>query len=319
MTNKHNLKKTSSAKELRRKGDILKALRRDFWLYVFLAPAVIYLIIFKYLPMLGMVIGFKDYSIGRGIWGSEWVGFDNFIRLFKTPNFFTILRNTIGLNILNLVFGFPAPIILSLLINEVHHKFYKRTVQTVLYVPHFVSWVILGGIVIQITSMNGPISVAMQRLFGTEPISFISDPVSWVVIYVISGIWQSAGWGTIIYLAAITGVDAQLYEAARIDGANKFQQTIYVTIPCIMGTIVTLIILRMGSMLSVGFEQIYMFQNSAVFDVSDVISTYEYRVGLEQRQYSLTTALGFFKGVVGLILVFGTNSIAKKLGEGGLW
>ncbi len=319
MTNKHNLKKTSSAKELRRKGDILKALRRDFWLYVFLAPAVIYLIIFKYLPMLGMVIGFKDYSIGRGIWGSEWVGFDNFIRLFKTPNFFTILRNTIGLNILNLVFGFPAPIILSLLINEVHHKFYKRTVQTVLYVPHFVSWVILGGIVIQITSMNGPISVAMQRLFGTEPISFISDPVSWVVIYVISGIWQSAGWGTIIYLAAITGVDAQLYEAARIDGANKFQQTIYVTIPCIMGTIVTLLILRMGSMLSVGFEQIYMLQNSAVFDVSDVISTYEYRVGLEQRQYSLTTALGFFKGVVGLILVFGTNSIAKKLGEGGLW
>ena len=319
MTNKHNLKKTSSAKELRRKGDILKALRRDFWLYVFLAPAVIYLIIFKYLPMLGMVIGFKDYSIGRGIWGSEWVGFDNFIRLFKTPNFFTIFRNTIGLNILNLVFGFPAPIILSLLINEVHHKFYKRTVQTVLYVPHFVSWVILGGIVIQITSMNGPISVAMQRLFGTEPISFISDPVSWVVIYVISGIWQSAGWGTIIYLAAITGVDAQLYEAARIDGANKFQQTIYVTIPCIMGTIVTLLILRMGSMLSVGFEQIYMLQNSAVFDVSDVISTYEYRVGLEQRQYSLTTALGFFKGVVGLILVFGTNSIAKKLGEGGLW
>lgn len=319
MTNKHNLKKTSSVKELRRKGDILKALRRDFWLYVFLAPAVIYLIIFKYLPMLGMVIGFKDYSIGRGIWGSEWVGFDNFIRLFKTPNFFTILRNTIGLNILNLVFGFPAPIILSLLINEVHHKFYKRTVQTVLYVPHFVSWVILGGIVIQITSMNGPISVAMQRLFGTEPISFISDPVSWVVIYVISGIWQSAGWGTIIYLAAITGVDAQLYEAARIDGANKFQQTIYVTIPCIMGTIVTLLILRMGSMLSVGFEQIYMLQNSAVFDVSDVISTYEYRVGLEQRQYSLTTALGFFKGVVGLILVFGTNSIAKKLGEGGLW
>ncbi|MEE1224024.1 MAG: ABC transporter permease subunit [Clostridia bacterium] len=319
MTNKHNLKKTSSAKELRRKGDILKALRRDFWLYVFLAPAVIYLIIFKYLPMLGMVIGFKDYSIGRGIWGSEWVGFDNFIRLFKTPNFFTILRNTIGLNILNLVFGFPTPIILSLLINEVHHKFYKRTVQTVLYVPHFVSWVILGGIVIQITSMNGPISVAMQRLFGTEPISFISDPVSWVVIYVISGIWQSAGWGTIIYLAAITGVDAQLYEAARIDGANKFQQTIYVTIPCIMGTIVTLLILRMGSMLSVGFEQIYMLQNSAVFDVSDVISTYEYRVGLEQRQYSLTTALGFFKGVVGLILVFGTNSIAKKLGEGGLW
>ena len=176
MTNKHNLKKTSSPKELRKKGDIAKCIRRDFWLYVFLAPAVLYLIIFKYIPMLGMVIGFKDYSIGKGIWGSEWVGFANFVRLFKTPNFFTILRNTIGLNVLNLVFGFPAPIILSLLINEVQHKMYKRTVQTVLYVPHFVSWVILGGIVIQLTSMNGPISVAMQKLFGTEPISFISNP-----------------------------------------------------------------------------------------------------------------------------------------------
>lgn len=266
-----------------------------------------------------MVIGFKDYSIGKGILGSEWVGFDNFIRLFKTPNFFTILRNTIGLNVLNLVFGFPAPIILSILINEVNCKAYKRTVQTILYVPHFVSWVILGGIIIQLTSINGPISVGLSKLFGMAPKSFISDPASWIVIYIISGIWQSVGWGTIIYLAAITNVDSQLYEAARIDGANKFQQIINVTLPCISSTVVTMLILRMGSMLSVGFEQIYMLQNSAVFDVSDVISTYEYRVGLEQRQYSLTTALGFFKGVVGLILVFGTNTIAKKLGEGGLW
>lgn len=298
---------------------VMKCIRRDIWLYAFLVPALIYLIIFKYAPMLGMVIGFKDYSIGKGILGSRWVGFDNFIRLFKTPNFFTILRNTIGLNLLNLVFGFPAPILLSILINEVNCKAYKRTVQTILYIPHFVSWVILGGIVIQLTSMNGPISVLLTKFFGAEPTSFITDPVSWVVIYIASGIWQSVGWGTIIYLAAITNVDAQLYEAAKIDGANKFQQILNVTLPCISGTIVTMLILRMGSMLSVGFEQIYMLQNSAVFDVSDVISTYEYRVGLEQRQYSITTALSFFKGVVGLILVFGTNAIAKKLGEGGLW
>ncbi|MDY5626731.1 MAG: ABC transporter permease subunit [Clostridia bacterium] len=318
MRKKHTAKNEPHIKAIG-SDSVAKCIRRDIWLYVFLAPAIIYLIIFKYAPMLGMVIGFKDYSIGKGILGSEWVGFDNFIRLFKTPNFFTILRNTIGLNVLNLVFGFPAPIILSILINEVNCKAYKRTVQTILYVPHFVSWVILGGIIIQLTSINGPISVGLSKLFGMAPKSFISDPASWIVIYIISGIWQSVGWGTIIYLAAITNVDSQLYEAARIDGANKFQQIINVTLPCISSTVVTMLILRMGSMLSVGFEQIYMLQNSAVFDVSDVISTYEYRVGLEQRQYSLTTALGFFKGVVGLILVFGTNTIAKKLGEGGLW
>lgn len=318
MRKKHTAKNEPHIKAIG-SDSVAKCIRRDIWLYVFLAPAIIYLIIFKYAPMLGMVIGFKDYSIGKGILGSEWVGFDNFIRLFKTPNFFTILRNTIGLNVLNLVFGFPAPIILSILINEVNCKAYKRTVQTILYVPHFVSWVILGGIIIQLTSINGPISVGLSKLFGMDPKSFISDPASWIVIYIISGIWQSVGWGTIIYLAAITNVDSQLYEAARIDGANKFQQIINVTLPCISSTVVTMLILRMGSMLSVGFEQIYMLQNSAVFDVSDVISTYEYRVGLEQRQYSLTTALGFFKGVVGLILVFGTNTIAKKLGEGGLW
>ncbi|MCI5969677.1 MAG: ABC transporter permease subunit [Oscillospiraceae bacterium] len=318
MRKKHTAKNEPHIKAIG-SDSVAKCIRRDIWLYVFLAPAIIYLIVFKYAPMLGMVIGFKDYSIGKGILGSEWVGFDNFIRLFKTPNFFTILRNTIGLNVLNLVFGFPAPIILSILINEVNCKAYKRTVQTILYVPHFVSWVILGGIIIQLTSINGPISVGLSKLFGMAPKSFISDPASWIVIYIISGIWQSVGWGTIIYLAAITNVDSQLYEAARIDGANKFQQIINVTLPCISSTVVTMLILRMGSMLSVGFEQIYMLQNSAVFDVSDVISTYEYRVGLEQRQYSLTTALGFFKGVVGLILVFGTNTIAKKLGEGGLW
>ena len=318
MRRKHRIKNEPHISALGSES-VIKSVRRDIWLYVFLAPALIYLLVFKYAPMLGMVIGFKDYSIGKGILGSKWVGFDNFVRLFKTPNFFTILRNTIGLNILSLVFGFPAPIILSILINEVNCKAYKKTVQTILYIPHFVSWVILGGIVIQLTSMNGPISIILSKLFGMAPKSFITDPVSWVIIYISSGIWQGVGWGTIIYLAAITNVDAQLYEAAKIDGANKFQQIINVTIPCISGTIVTMLILRMGSMLSVGFEQIYMLQNSAVFDVSDVISTYEYRVGLEQRQYSITTALSFFKGVVGLILVFGTNSIAKKLGEGGLW
>lgn len=223
------------------------------------------------------------------------------------------------LSLLNIIFGFPAPIILSLLINEVRHKWYKRGIQTIMYIPHFVSWVILGGIVIQLFSMEGPISMMMHNMFGIEPTSYISHTGSWIAIYVASGIWKEVGWNTVIYLAAISSVDAELYEAAKIDGANKFRQMIHVTIPCIASTIVTLLILRMGSILAVGFEQIYMLQNPAVNDVADVISTYEYRVGLEQRQYSLTTALGLFKGVVGLILVLGTNYIAKKLGEDGIW
>lgn len=301
------------------KNKLAKALKRDAWLYLFLAPAVIYLIVFKYIPMFGTVIAFKDYSIGKGIIGSSWVGFDNFVRLFKTPNFFIILRNTLWLSVLNIAFGFPAPIILSILINEVYHKSYKRTVQTIMYIPHFVSWVILGGIIINLTSMNGPISLALHKIFGMEKISFISKPASWIVIYVFSGIWRDIGWNTVIYLAAISGVDSQLYEAARIDGANKFQQIMNVTLPSISTTIVTLLILRMGSILTIGFEQIYMLQNSAVYEVAEVISTYEYRVGLEQRQYSITTALSLFKGVVGLILVLGTNKIAKSLGEEGIW
>ncbi len=299
--------------------NFLKVIKRDKWLYIFVAPALIYLLVFKYIPMLGTVIAFKDYSIGKGIMGSDWVGLDNFIRLFSTPNFYTILRNTIGLSLLNIIFGFPAPIILSILINEVYHKTYKKTIQTILYIPHFVSWVILGGIVIQLTSMDGLISVGLSKLFGMEPVSFISKPIPWIIIYVASGVWQSVGWNTVIYLAAITNVDGQLYEAAKIDGANKFQQIMHVTMPCISGTVVTLLILRMGSVLTVGFEQIYMLQNSAVFDVADVISTYEYRVGLMDRQYSLTTALGLFRGLVGFILVMTTNIIAKKLGEDGIW
>lgn len=293
---------------------------RDRWLYAMFLPVLVYFIIFKYVPMLGTVIAFKDYKIGKGIIGSEWVGLYHFKRLFSSPNFYTILRNTLMLNLLNLVFGFPAPIILSVLINEVLHKTYKRTVQTVLYVPHFISWVILGGMIIQIFALDGPVNNILATIIPNyKNISFMGTNKHWIAVYVLSGIWQSAGWGTVIYLAAITNVDQQLYEAARIDGANKFQQIFNVTLPCIAGTIAVMLIMRVGSILTVGFEQIYMLQNKGVLEVSDVISTYEYRVGLQDRQYSYTTALGLFKGIIGLILVMGTNKITTMLGEEGIW
>ena len=312
------------SKQKRRSGISLaeakKKIYKDRVLYVMFLPVFIYFVVFKYIPMLGTVIAFKDYKIAYGILGSEWVGFRHFARLFSSPNFYTILKNTLILNLLNLIVGFPAPIILSILINEVYHKLYKRAVQTVLYVPHFISWVILGGIVIQLFALDGPVNAIFGKLIpGYSAISFLGQPVSWVVVYVLSGVWQSAGWGTVLYLAAITNVDEQLYEAARLDGAGKFQQVINVTLPCISGTIVVLLIMRMGQMLNVGFEQIYMLQNKGVLDVSDVISTYEYRVGLEDRQYSYTTALGLFKGLIGFVLVFITNKIATGLGEEGLW
>ena len=297
-----------------------KNIYRDRWLYIMFLPVFIYFIVFKYVPMLGTVIAFKDYKIAKGILASDWVGLYHFKRLFSSPNFYIILRNTLMLNLLNLIFGFPAPIILSILINEVLHNTYKRTVQTVLYVPHFISWVILGGMIIQLFAIDGPINGMLSSLIpGYKNISFMGNNNLWIVVYVISGIWQSAGWGTVIYLAAITNVDQQLYEAAKIDGANKFQQIINVTLPCIAGTIAVLLIMRVGSILTVGFEQIYMLQNKGVLEVSDVISTYEYRVGLQDRQYSYTTALGLFKGIIGLLLVLGTNKITTMLGEEGIW
>ena len=297
-----------------------KSIWRDRWLYVMFSAVFLYFVIFKYIPMLGTVIAFKDYNIGKGIFESEWVGLHHFKRLFTSPNFYKILRNTLRLNLLNLFFGFPVPIILAVLINEVNNIAYKRTVQTVLYIPHFISWVVLGGMIIQLFSIDGPINMFLEKIIPYYTAkSFMGENSSWVVIYVLSGIWQSAGWGTIIYLAAITNVDAQLYEAAKIDGANKFQQILHITLPCIAGTIAVLLIMKVGTMLTVGFEHIYVLQNKGVLEVSDVISTYEYRVGLEGRQYSYTTALGLFKGVIGLVLVMGTNYLTEKLGEEGIW
>ncbi|CAG7658970.1 ABC transporter permease [Paenibacillus allorhizosphaerae] len=297
-----------------------KCIKRDKYLYLMLIPIVAYYLIFKYAPMLGEVIAFKNYRFADGILGSEWVGLKHFRKLLSSPDFFNILRNTLLLNVYSVVFGFPVPILLALLLNEVRNEGFKRIIQNLLYVPHFISWVVLGGIINTLLSPStGVVNFVLHHGFGMEPIYFLANPFWWPVMFVLSGIWHSAGWNTILYMAAITGIDPQLYEAARMDGAGRLSQIWHITLPGIRSTIAVLLILRMGYMMDIGFEQIFVLQNTAVLEVADVISTYVYRMGLQHVQYSYTTALGLFQSVIGLILVISMNRIVKLLGERGLW
>ncbi len=304
----------------KKKGVVIKKLIRDRHLYTMLLPVVLFYVIFKYLPMGGEIIAFKDYRFTDGILGSKWAGFKHFELLFQSADFWRILRNTLLLNVYSLVFGFPVPIVLALLLNEVRREWYKRLVQNFLYVPHFISWVVLGGILVAMLSPStGIVNLILNKVFGIDPIYFMASSTWWPVMYTLSGIWREAGWGTILYLAAMASIDTQLYEAAKIDGANKLRQIWHVTLPGIRSTIAILLILRMGSMMDVGLEQILVLQNSSVLDVADVISSYVYRVGLQNMNYSYTTAIGLFQSIVGLILIVSVNRIIKKSGERGLW
>jgi putative aldouronate transport system permease protein len=294
-------------------------MRRDRWLYIFLLLPLAFYIVFKYIPMYGAVIAFKDFKIGLGIGGSKWVGLQQFSRLFRTPDFFKILKNTLLLNVYALVFGFPVPILLAILLNEVRSPLFKRLNQSILYLPHFISWVVLAGIFIQMLSPSTGVVNLILKALGFTPVYFMASKFWWPVMFVVSGIWQGAGWGSIIYLAAVSAIDPELYEAARIDGAGKFGQIWHITLPGIKATIAIMLILRMGSMMDVGFEHIYNLQNSAVYDVADVISTYVYRVGIMGAQYSYTTAIGLFQSVISLVLVVTTNKITRMMGENSLW
>ena len=306
--------------KVKTKSKIWKEMIRDRYLYLLLLPVIAYYLLFKYGPMYGILMAFKEFRVVDGIWGSPWVGFKYFERLFNSPDFFAILKNTILLNVYGLVLGFPVPVLLAILINEIRSVRYKKVIQSSLYVPHFISWIVLGGIFIGLLSpSSGIINIILVKVFHIKPIYFMASTFWWPVMYVISGIWQSAGWGTIIYLAAISGIDAELFEAAQIDGANKFKQIWHITLPAIRGTVAIMLILRMGYMLDVGFEQIFILQNPAVRSVADVISTYVYRNGVQNGLFSLTTAVGLFQSVVGLILVVTANKIVKSFGEGGLW
>jgi putative aldouronate transport system permease protein len=300
-------------------AEIRKRLYRDRWLYLFLLVPMAYYLIFKYFPMYGASIAFKDYRIGLGFSGSKWVGLKNFERLFRAPVFYTIFRNTLLLNLYSLLVGFPVPIIIAVLLNEIRSVHYKRVIQSILYLPHFISWVVLGGIFVQILSPSTGVVNLMLKALGITPVYFMIHDFWWVVMFVISGIWQGAGWGSIIYLAAISGIDPQLYEAARIDGAGKLAQVWHITLPGIKNTIAIMLILRLGGMMDVGFEHIYNLMNSAVYSVSDVISTYVYRTGILGNQYSYTTAIGLFQSLISLVLVVTANTVTRKIGENSLW
>jgi len=282
--------------------------------FVLLLPGLIYFAIFHYWPMAGIMIAFKDFRLLDGIMGSPWVGLKWFRILFDAPDFWTALKNTIIISVYKLVFNFPAPILLALLLNEVYNATFKRIVQTIVYFPHFLSWVILGGIMFSLfSSGSGILSFLGMK---TSP---LMDPGSFRGFLVISEMWKEVGWGTIIYLAAITSINPEMYEAARMDGANRFQLVRHITLPSITNTIVILLILRTGQILHVGFEQIFILYNPLVFDVSDVLDTYVYRTGLTMGRYSFATAAGLFQSIVGLLLLLITNGVARRMGERGLW
>ena len=300
-------------------------LRKNKALYMMLIPALVFYIIFCYGPMYGAIIAFKDYSPSLGIMGSEWVGLKHFISFFKSAYFWRILRNTLTISFSTLVFGFPAPIILALLINELKSKKYAKLTQTITYLPHFISLVVVCGMIKDFTLNTGLINNILVMLTGGawKPTTLLNEPGFFVPIYVISDIWQGVGWGSIIYLSALAGIDQELYEAATIDGAGRWRQTIHVTIPGILPMIVIMLILRIGGLLNVGYEKIILLYNQATFETADVISTFVYRRGLlaegGSNQWSYSTAVGLFNSVINFILIIAANRISRKLTDTSLW
>ncbi len=299
----------------------LKRMFNQFELQTMILPGIILLIIFKYLPMYGVIIAFKDYNIAEGFSGSEWVGFDHFIEFITDRNFYRVLRNTLGINLIGLILGFPAPIIFALLLNEITNKRFKKLTQTVSYLPYFVSWVIFGGLIVRLLSLdNGAVNDLLINLqVIKEPIAFMAEPNYFWWIAVISGIAKGMGWGSIIYLAAMSNTNMNLYEAAIIDGARRFQRMWHVTIPSITGTIVIFLIFNISGILENGFDQIWMLQNNLNVDMSEVIDTYVYKVGLAALRFSYATAVGFMRSVIAVILLMAANYFSKRVTEHGLF
>lgn len=295
--------------------------RRDsHWqLWLMMVPAIVYMLVFVYKPMGGVLIAFQDFSLKKGIWGSEWVGFDNFTRLFRSYWFPIILKNTLTISVLSLLLSFPAPIILALAANEIRSERRKRVFQTVSYAPHFISTVVVCGMITVFLSPESGIINFLLGLVGVEPISFLAKPSAFKWVYVLSGIWQTVGWSAIIYIAALSGVDKNLLEAAEIDGANRIQRIRYVNFPVLIPTIVIMFILRCGSILGVGYEKVYLLQNSANLSASEVISTYVYKVGLEDADFGFSTAVNLFNNVINCIVLILSNKISKKVSGSSLF
>lgn len=311
---------TNAAMVSRKKRSLWIQMKRRKLLYLLLLLPMVHLLIFNYYPMYGVLIAFKNYRYIDGILGSPWNNFEHFKQLFTGFYFKRVLSNTIIISFYRIAFGFPAPIILALLLNEVRKPRFKKVTQSILYLPYFMSWVILAAVIREVLSPSRGIIAYFFTLFGSKPINFLTTPSLFRGLLVTTEIWKDAGWSAIVYLAAIATVDPTLYEAASMDGATRFQKGIYITIPTIMPVILILFILRMGSLLSAGFDQIFNLYNPLVYSVADIIDTYVYRIGIIEARYDFATAVGLFKNVVGFILLMGTNWIVKKFSEhGGIW
>jgi len=303
----------------KKESALLRNIKKNKMIYLMITPGILYILIYKYVPMYGLIISFQDYKPYLGVSGSEWVGFKHFERLFTSPDFWMILKNTLVLFALQIVIYFPIPIIISLMLNEIRRNYYKRTIQTLIYLPHFMSWVVVVSISYVLLTLDGGIINGILQSLGFKPINFLLDSSWFRPMYIIQIIWREAGWGTIIFLAAIAAVDPQLYEAAKMDGANRFKQMWHITLPSIKSVIVILLILKIGDVLELGFEHVFLLLNSTNRHVAEIFDTYVYVAGLRQGQFSYATAVGFFKGFVGLALVVFANWLAKKNGDEGIY
>jgi len=295
------------------------AYKKYFSLFLMFVPAIIFFFIFAYVPMYGVTLAFKDYSISKGILGSEWVGLKHFKNLMGTSTFLRAFRNTLSISFLKILFGFPTPIILAILLNEVRNQKFKKIIQTISYMPHFLSWIIISGIFIQLLSPSTGMINHIIKLLGGEPIYFLGSN-EWIrTVFVVTDLWAGVGWGTILYIAAISGFSPEYYEAAECDGATRFQKIFMITLPLLAPVIAITLILRMGSVLSAGFDQVFNLYCAATYEKADIIDTYVYRTGMGSLQYDRATAVGLFKNVVGFFLVLITNFASKKLSGSGIW
>lgn len=295
-----------------------KAMKEHKVLYLLMVPGLLYFVLFRYLPMFGLVIAFKDYNIFKGIWASDWVGLVNFEALVHSSDFWNVMKNTLVISLTKILIGFPIPILLAILLNDIKSMRFKRVTQTFLYLPHFLSWVVIGGIMLNLFSPVFGLAGEVFRTLGIEPVNIMAKKGSifWVVIF--SDVWKEAGWSTIVFLAALTQVDESLYEAAKMDGANKFKQMLHITLPCISSIVIVMLILRIGKVMNAGFEQILVLQNPITMESIDIFDTYVYREGLGRGSYSFAAAVDTFKSVIALILVTGANKISKMFGEEGI-
>lgn len=313
------LQKVKDSRQIKQNNRTWMKVKQNYELYLFLLPAVMIYLVFKYYPMYGVQIAFKDFRASKGIWGSDWVGLEHFIRFFEAYNFWPIMENTILLSLNSLLFGFPIPIIVALMLNQMMAKRYKKFVQTVIYAPHFISTVVLVGMLGVFLSPNSGIVNHIITFFGGEPILFLASEGWFRPLYILSGIWQETGFATIIYLAALAGINQELHEAAVMDGASKWKRVRHVDIPGILPTIIIFMVLAVGNVMSVGFEKAYLMQTDLNYGTSNIIATYVYEQGIQKAQYSFSAAIGLFNSIINVILLVTVNKIAKRLTETSLW